>query len=75
MLPYTLPVRVVMNAFDATTLPLKVVADTVNALMVFDPKIRPYTLPVRVVMNAFEATTLPLRVVADTVNALMVFDP
>jgi hypothetical protein len=66
MLPYTFPVKVVMNAFEATTLPLRVVAEMVNALMVLDPKIWPYM---------FEATTLPLRVVAEMVNALMVFDP
>jgi hypothetical protein len=66
MLPYTFPVKVVMNAFEATILPVRVVAEMVNALMVLDPAIDPII---------FEATTLPLRVVAEMVNALMVFDP
>jgi phage baseplate assembly protein W len=64
-----------MKEFDPITLPVKVVAETVRALIVFEPVILPITLPVIVVIKEFDPTMLPVKVVAETVRALIVFDP
>ena len=78
MLPYTFPVRVVMNAFEATTLPVRVVADTVKALMVFDPKIWPYTPDVDEIVDAlivFVPATAPYKVTDPPASAVIVIFP
>jgi phage baseplate assembly protein W len=51
--------------------PVKVVVETVNALIVFEPRIEPYIE----VTTEFEPTTFPVKVVVETVNALIVFEP
>jgi hypothetical protein len=63
------------TALEATTLPVRVVVETVNAFMVFEPRIWPYTFPVIVVIKELAPITFPVRVVVETVNAFMVFEP